>query len=520
MPADVRPRATPEDLAALRDYIRRTWTTLERSHGDIIAATLDPKISATGRKAPLYVPTDEDLGAIERHLQEVAGHRSDLDAIEIRPLPRRWQDIEQHGLLYLPRHYIVPGGSFNEMYGWDSYFIQIGLMRDGQEQFAYDMVENALYQVEHYGAVLNANRTYYLTRSQPPFLSRMVLAAFDRNGDRAWLRRALDLVEKYYRYWTSGKKLVDGAGAGLSRYYDSGEGPAPEVFVHEADEHGRTHYDRVGEFYRTRGGEITEYEVAEFFDAGTDGLTPRFFKADRAMRESGHDPSNRFGHFNAAILDMLPVDLNCLLHQMEVDIAEMHRLLGDREEVSLWQERSARRAAVIDALMWDERDGLYYDFDFRRGSRRRYPYVTTFFPLYAGIAGEEQAARVVASLPLLERGGGLQTSTEASGNQWDAPIGWAPMQWIAVEGLRRYGYHQEADRISARFLSMILKEFLEHNVVLEKYDVVQRESRVEGTIRFGYAANEIGFGWTNAAFVELYEALPPARRDAVLQIAL
>ncbi|HUP49315.1 MAG TPA: trehalase family glycosidase, partial [Thermoanaerobaculia bacterium] len=508
MPADGQPRATPEELAALRAYIRRTWATLERSHSDIIGATVDPKISETGRKAPLYVPTDEDRGAIERHLREVAGHRSDLDAIEIRPLPRHWRDIEQHGLLYLPRHYIVPGGNFNEMYGWDSYFIQIGLMRDGQEQFASDMVENALYQVEHYGAALNANRTYYLTRSQPPFLSRMVLAAFDRSGDHAWLRRALALVEKYYRYWTSGKRLVDDGGAGLSRYYDSGEGPAPEVFVHEADEHGRTHYDRVREFYRTRAGEITEYDVAEFYDAGTDGLTPRFFKADRAMRESGHDPSNRFGHFNAAVLDMLPVDLNCLLQQMEVDIAEMHRLLGDREQVGLWQERSARRAAAIDALMWDERDGLYYDFDFRRVSRRRYPYVTTFFPLYAGIAGEEQAARVAASLPLFERDGGLLTSTAVTGNQWDAPIGWAPMQWIAIEGLRRYGYHREADRISARFLSMILKEFLEHNVVLEKYDVVQRESRVEATIRFGYAANEVGFGWTNAAFVELYEALP------------
>jgi alpha,alpha-trehalase len=138
---------------------------------------------------------------------------------------------------------------------------------------------------------------------------------------------------------------------------------------------------------------------------------------------------------------------------------------------------------------------------------RRYPFVTTFYPLWAGIADAKQAARVVENLRLFERPGGLVTSTNESGSQWDSPFGWAPMQMIAVEGLRRYGYKEEADRVSANFLSMVLKEFIEHAGILEKYDVVRRESLVGNKIKFGYSSNEIGFGWTNAAFIEMYHQM-------------
>ena len=144
--------------------------------------------------------------------------------------------------------------------------------------------------------------------------------------------------------------------------------------------------------------------------------------------------------------------------------------------------------------------------------------MTTFYPLWVGIASPQQAARVVANLKLFELPGGLQTSTNASGSQWDAPFGWAPMQMIAVEGLRRYGYNAEADRITTNFLSLILKEFAQHNTIVEKYDVARRESEVAGGIKFGYDYNVIGFGWTNAAFVELYAKLAVAKRSDVLEL--
>ena len=157
--------------------------------------------------------------------------------------------------------------------------------------------------------------------------------------------------------------------------------------------------------------------------------------------------------------------------------------------------------------MWNEHDGLYEDYDFTRRRTRRYPFLTTFYPLWVGIASSEQAARVVANLPLFERAGGLQTSTTTSGDQWDAPFGWAPLQLIAVEGLRRYGYGAEADRISNKFLAMVLAWYRSKGMILEKYDVVRRSIEVDREIRFGYHSNEAGFGWTNAVFTNLLDAL-------------
>ena len=168
--------------------------------------------------------------------------------------------------------------------------------------------------------------------------------------------------------------------------------------------------------------------------------------------------------------------------------------------------------------MWDERDGLYYDYNFVEKRVRRYPFVTAFYPLWAGIADRKQAARVVANLSRFEQPGGLQTSTNASGSQWDAPFGWGNLQMIAVKGLRRYRYAKEANRIAANFLSMILKDFLEHNTIVEKYDVVRRSSQLGAGIKFGYSANQIGFGWTNAAFTEMYAELPKQERPNVLKL--
>jgi alpha,alpha-trehalase len=256
-----------------------------------------------------------------------------------------------------------------------------------------------------------------------------------------------------------------------------------------------------------------------YYDTKTDRLTDLFYIGDRSMRESGFDPSNRFGPFSIDIIHYNPVCLSTLLYQMEKETAEILTILDKHKQAQTWRQRAAARQQKINQLLWDEKAGLYGDYNFRTGQRRQYPFATTFYPLWAGIASPKQAERIVSNLPLLERPGGLMTSTEVTGSQWDAPFGWAPLQLIAVKGLRRYGYVKEANRITINFLSLILKEFIEHNAIVEKYDVVRRESDVSAGLRFGYTSNEIGFGWTNATFVELYAELPEAERAKVRQLS-
>jgi alpha,alpha-trehalase len=503
--------AAPAQLDALFAYIKRGWTTLSRSPKALAQAAADSKVEQ-GARALVYVPAGESVEKIAGTLKESMSPE-ELARIELRALPKDGAVPERQGLLYLPHPYVVPGGRFNEMYGWDSYFILVGLLRDGEIALAKGMTDNFLYEVERYGKVLNANRTYYLTRSQPPFLTEMVLGVYAKTGDKAWLKAAVPALESYHAFWTGGGHLA--GAAGLSRYYDAGEGPAPEA-LSERDADGRTHYDRVKEFLKKNP--IPGYDLARQYDAGKDELTPFFYKNDRSMRESGFDPSDRFGPFNSEVVDVAPVCLNSLLYRFETELGEIQALLGEPAQAVRWKRIAAARKKTINALMWDEKDGLYYDYDAAAKKRRPYPFATTFYPLWAGIADAARAARVRANLPMLERAGGLMTSVRETGKQWDAPFGWAPMQMIAVGGLRRYGFAMDADRIAVNFLSMILNDFLEHNVVVEKYDVVRRRSSVASGIKFGYSSNEIGFGWTNAAVVELYAGLGKDARAAVLRL--
>jgi len=507
-PVSATDKATPAQLQSIRAYIKKSWRTLMRSNAMLAEAAVDPKFRSNTGRWPVYLSQKEDLKQVEQKLKGQMSPDS-FTKIELRKLLDNPREIREQGLLYLPYPYVVPGGRFNEMYGWDSYFIQVGLLQDGEVELAKNMVDNFLYQIENYGRVLNANRTYYLTRSQPPFLTQMVLGVFRKTRDINWLRNSVPQIEKYYQFWTNEPHLTKETG--LSRYFDLGDGPAPEVLSDERDEKGRTHYDRVKEYYRNN--EIKDYDLAQYYNREKDVLTDLFYKGDRSMRESGFDPSNRFGPFNIDIIHYNPVCLNSLLYLMESETAEIMKTLGRTQDQSVWLRRADERRRRINQLMWDEQDGLYYDYSFSEKRVRRYPFVTTFYPLWAGIADAKQAARVVANLHLFERPGGLQTSTNQSGNQWDAPFGWAPMQLIAVRGLRRYGYAKEADRITVNFLSMILKDFLEHNTIVEKYDVVRRSSQLGEGIKFGYTANQIGFGWTNATFTSLFSESSPATRS-------
>jgi alpha,alpha-trehalase len=251
-----------------------------------------------------------------------------------------------------------------------------------------------------------------------------------------------------------------------------------------------------------------------YYDAKADKLTPLFYKGDRSMRESGFDPSNRFGPFAVDIIHYVPVCLNSLLYKMERDAADIHSILGGGDKALFWEKRAAARRAAMDRYLWDVSAGLYYDYNFRTGRRRPYDFSTTFYPLWAGQASPAQASRVLANLPRFEAAGGVRTSNTVSGNQWDKPFGWAPLQMIPVTGLRNYGHHEAASRLARRFVNLVTKEFEEHAVIVEKYDLERRESDVSAGIKFGYAANQIGFGWTNGAFLDLLAGLDAAERMA------
>jgi alpha,alpha-trehalase len=490
---------TPARLAPMRAYIRASWDTLTRTERDLPAAAVDSKVGgpdADGRW-PVYVARDVDRAGLWKHLGAVVPAAS-LRTIALRVLPDRLEAIRDHGLLYLPHPYVVPGGRFNEMYGWDSYFILLGLLRDGQLVRARGIVDNFVYEVAHYGGVLNANRSYYLTRSQPPLLSAMVRAVFGATGDKTWLAAARPALEDSHRHWTSPPHLIESLG--LSRYFDHGDGPAPEVVAGERDAAGRSHYDRVKESYRALA---SREPVADYYRRETDELTPLYYKGDRSMRESGFDPSDRFGRFGAGVIRYAPVCLNTLLFAMEQDLAAINADLGRTADAAAWKARAAARQALIDRWLWDDPAGLYFDYDAQAGQRRNYPFATTFWPLAMGLASPSQAERIRVRLALFERPGGILTSTNVSGSQWDAPFGWAPLQLFAVRGLRRYGFVADGDRIARAFLSMLADDFDRRGTLVEKYDVERRSSDTSGALKFGYTSNEVGFGWTNGVALEL-----------------
>ncbi len=492
-------------------YIDQTWATLTRSNRDLAKEAVDPKFKPDAQgKWAVYIPAAADSKQVASLLQRDMSP-SEFQKLALLKLPTNTMQVKEQGLLYLPLAYVVPGGRFNEMYGWDSYFIQVGLLRDGKLDLARDMADNFLYEVKYYGKVLNANRTYYLTRSQPPFLTEMVLNVYHRTKDKRWLADALPWIERYYAFYTEAPHLT---GTGLSRYFDLGEGPAPEVLSGEKNAQGLTHYDLVREYLRTHT--VTDYDVSQFYDRATNSLTPLFYKGDRSMRESGFDPSDRFGPFNLDIIHYDPVCLNSLLYLMEMQIGDILDELGRGNESGAWRNKARTRADKINHLMWSDTDGLYYDYDFQTKGIRKYPFLTTFYPLWVGFATKQQAADVEKNLRLFEKKGGLETSTNASGNQWDAPFGWAPLEMIAADGLRKYGYTDDANRISLEFLRAVRENYLRQGFIVEKYDVVDPLVNVSSQIHFGYTTNEAGFGWTNAVFTELYDELPPADKRRIM----
>ena len=500
----------------------------------------DPKAASADGQRRLYVPWSD--GEARDYFTDVASRRPDLRLkVEVLPASVDGDYVRgldgRHGLLSLAlarrpdgrlagAPFVVPGGRFNELYGWDTHFIVLGLLEDGRVELARAMVDDQIYEIRRYGRILNANRTYYLTRSQPPLLTSTLLAVEARlapsDANLAWLQRGLEAaIAEYRAVWTAPPRLV--AAQGLSRYFDEGFGPCPEV------EHG--HYDPILRPYAlARGLSPDQYLAA--YQAGRleNPALDDFFHHDRAERESGHDTTYRFDDRAA---DFLTVDLNSLLYKTETDVAdlldrrfggELKSAGGRIEFASDWRALAEKRKKRMNALFWDAERGLFFDYDLKNRRRSGYVSATGLYPLWAGWATPAQAAEAKSnSLRALERLGGLAATSEASrgelsaerpARQWDYPYGWPPHQILAWRGLMRYGFEVDARRLAYRWLWTIVTNARDFDgTVAEKYDVEKASHQVfaeygnVGT-KFAYMTKE-GFGWMNASYELGLKALTP-----------
>jgi len=408
--------------------------------------------------------------------------------------------------------FVVPGGRFNEMYGWDSYFESVGLLLDGKIELAKAMADNFQYEIEHYGKILNANRSYYLTRTQPPFYSSLIREIFEITNDKIWLKSHLQTaIKEYETVWmVKGKRLTHN---GLNRYLAEGIGITPEC------EHG--HYDAVLKPFAQRAKlSITDFSKQYQEGKIKNKALDAYFTHDRTVRESGHDTSYRI-EGNCADLNL--VELNAMLFKYETDFAVLIQTQFEgifeyntqKYTTSYWLEKSKIRKRLVDRYLWNSKKGAYFDYDVKLEKQSSFIAASTFAPLWAQMCSSEQAASLVKNIiPMLKEKGGIAgCSKESRGDitpnrpqrQWDYPNGWAPHQMMIWKGLKNYGYNEEAQELIYRWLFMITKNAVDYNgTIPEKYDVVEATHKVfaeYGNVGtdFEYITQE-GFGWMNASF--------------------
>ncbi len=438
---------------------------------------------------------------VNRHFYEFAPHK---DKEDFKTDPNRtvsqhihllWDVLERRNrlnrgsLIALPHPYIVPGGRFSEQFYWDSYFIMLGLASDGRWKMIDGMMKNYAYMIRKFGFIPTANRTYFLSRSQPPFFSHMVRLLASHKGRTRTFTEYLPYMQREYRFWMKGRSKLARTehkaiarvvqmpnGMVMNRYYDNKMTPRPESLIQDT----------------ATAEEIPEREAS------------RLYLHLRAGAESGWDFSSRWFIDPKDIrtihtADILPVDLNCLLYQHEVTIAESYRLIKNPIMARKFQNLADRRAAGIQQYCWDANEQFFVDYNFHHQQPTGQLSLAGVFPLYARVATKQQADAVAARLErdFLKEGGLTATLTD-NGQQWDAPNGWAPLQWIAIEGLRQYGHHELANEIKRRWVRANMKVFTERYKLIEKYDVVNNQLGGGGE----YPLQD-GFGWTNGVLAAL-----------------
>ena len=419
---------------------------------------------------------------------------------------RLWPILQQEAisvppystLLPLPYPYVVPGGRFREVYYWDSYFTMLGLEEDGLHELASDFLKDFAFELDYYGMVPNGNRSYYLSRSQPPFFSLMVRLIEAVEGERTELTY-LPQLQREWDFWMDGAdalppreayrnsvRLFDGTL--LNRYWDARDAPRDESYKEDV---------------KTAAGS---------------GRRPEFvYRNLRAAAESGWDFSSRWltdGKTLGTVrtLSILPVDLNCLLVHLEETLSEAYRAQGDAARAAAYQQRARDRSEAVRRLMWDAQDGVFTDYLWQTGELTGAVTAATLYPLFFRIAAEDQAQVVAETVGkrLLDVGG-LATTLVESGQQWDAPNGWAPLQWIAVAGLRNYGFDVLAHQIAGHWVHENIAGYRRYAKLVEKYNVTTPGGDEGGG---GEYATQIGFGWTNGVLVALTSLYPDLKAEA------
>ncbi|WP_435625655.1 alpha,alpha-trehalase TreF [Flagellimonas sp.] len=379
----------------------------------------------------------------------------------------------------LPYKYVVPGGRFQEIYYWDSYFTLEGLLVAGKDDLAKAMVDNFSFLIDTIGFIPNGTRDYYKTRSQPPFYALMVDAVSRK--DSSQLANYLPQLKKEYNFWMATTGENENAQADqhvvkigetiLNRFWDKGFTPRPEAY--KEDLH--------------LASEVPQSDK------------PALLNHLRAAAASGWDFSSRWfgtkGEFSTTeTTSILPVDLNCLMYFMEKTIARAHELNGESQEAQVFIEKANTRKSSVQQFFWNEENGFFQDYNFIKSTSTPELTLAGAFPLYFGLATEEQAEKTKDILiEKFLKDGGLVTTLEHSEQQWDAPNGWAPLQWIAVKGLLNYGYDEEAKDIMSRWLALNEKVFKNTGKMMEKYNVEDLSLLSGG----GEYETQDGFGWTN-----------------------
>jgi alpha,alpha-trehalase len=399
-------------------------------------------------------------------------------------LTRKADNItEGSTLIPLPYPYIVPGGRFNEIYYWDSYFTMLGLQISGKYDLIEQMINNFEWLIHKAGFIPNGNRTYFLSRSQPPFFSLMVTLLADIKGNGVY-EKYLPALEKEYNFWMTSDGFegnnsshhcvnIDGTNV-MNRYWDELDTPRTEMYADDSH-------------------------------MGQNNLSdaPMLFKNLRCACESGWDFSSRWCKtpndlYTIHTSEILPVDLNCLLFHLEKTIAKSYRIIGQQANAEIYNDKANIRQSLINQYFWNEKDGYYYDFDVASGKQKASITLAGIFPLTFGLSTDKQA---INSLQFMEKhllkDGGLVTTTIQSGQQWDAPNGWAPLQYMAWKAAMNYHREDIAITIAQRWTKMNQDVFRTTGKMMEKYNVIDIGLESGG----GEYPVQDGFGWTNGVYL-------------------
>ncbi|MDG6094490.1 alpha,alpha-trehalase TreF [Acetobacter sp. AN02] len=410
---------------------------------------------------------------------------------------------EWSSLLPLPQPYVVPGGRFTELYYWDSYFTMIGLYESGRIDLMRSTLTDLASLITRYGHIPNGSRTYYLSRSQPAFFALMVQLLAEHDGSVAWTT-FLPQLQKEYEYWTDGAERL----------------PPGQAWRHVVRLKDGTLMFRAWDDLDTPRDESYPQDIATAKSANRPQAV--VWRDLRAGAETGWDFSSRWfadRRTTATIhtTDLLPVEYTSLLSNLASALSHAWSLQGDKQKAARYAADAERYADAVRRVLWDEKRGAFYDYDVKKDSFTDVLSAATVVPLFLHIATPEQAHRVARTIEKkLLKPGGLVTTDQNSGQQWDSPNGWAPLQWMAIRGLSAYGEEKLAAEIARRWMDRVIGTYEKSGVLLEKYDVVSENISPHGGAGGGEYPMQVGFGWTNGTLLGLMNRYR-AVTDAVME---